>query len=204
MHLFCKIACKVVFGPAVYIRNDMECEEEERLAIAAGSTYIPRCAIDEVGNKTTVYDGCQCDVGDTEILSVCWCVDPDGNSLATQIFQFGEEMSWEEVCVDVLGCANSNVEVSVSASAAKTAVAQVEVVQHEDVVVKPHEDVVVEPNALVFPPMIDLLVYTAIATLAVIFLYTCKQLLSCFKSGTAKVHKYEPVKAALSDEESLA
>merc|ERR1712129_610163 len=74
------------------------------IAVAAGSTYVPRCRAD----NSTLYDSCQCDIGDTRTLSVCWCADEQGNQLAGRIHQFSEE-HWADVCLDKLTCEDTKV-----------------------------------------------------------------------------------------------
>ena len=68
-------ACEVQFGPSEYVLNEVSCAEEQKLAIAAGATYIPRCK----SADSTLYDGCQCDIGDSLTMGVCWCSDNTGN-----------------------------------------------------------------------------------------------------------------------------
>ena len=77
---------------------------------------MPRC----LSNDTSKYDGCQCDIGYTLELGMCWCSDAAGNPLPGQIHQFGSTAApdetkgekngtatWLEVCVNVLRCAGS-------------------------------------------------------------------------------------------------
>jgi len=97
--------CDVSFGPPTYVQNEMACDEEQKVAMSVGSTHIPRCQ----ETDSTLYDGCQCDIGDTETLGVCWCSDENGNPLDGQMSQ-PFEGSYNEVCVSELACQNTTVE----------------------------------------------------------------------------------------------
>merc|ERR1711923_53896 len=93
-------------GPAEYIRNDMTCSEEQRLAISDGSTYVPLCD----ATDSSLYDPCQCDIGNTITLGQCWCVDQEGNQISGQATYVSDALSFEEVrqtvCVEQLQCSS--------------------------------------------------------------------------------------------------
>ena len=100
-----KRACTVQFEPAIYLKNDMNCDDEQQLAISIGSNYIPLCQ----SNNNTLYDGCQCDIGDSRTLGVCWCSDKFGNKLNSKTKQIEDGMSKEEVCIFELECDNTEI-----------------------------------------------------------------------------------------------
>ena len=101
------ISCDVSFGPATPLQNEVPCDQEAKLAVASGATYIPRCD----STDSSLYDGCQCDIGDSLTMGVCWCSDESGNQLNGEIHQFGDEVSsFEEVCSEILKCSDSDVE----------------------------------------------------------------------------------------------
>jgi len=95
-------ACEVQFGPAQYLNNEVKCVEEEKLAIAAGATYIPRC----VTGDGEHYEACQCDIGDSRTMGVCWCSDETGNPTDTNVRQFDGETD-TEVCAQ-LACSGGH------------------------------------------------------------------------------------------------
>merc|ERR1712038_1502238 len=91
-------ACEVQFQPAQYLANNLDCAEEETLAIAADSFFVPRC---QSGNSTK-YEACQCDVGYTLKMDMCWCADEQGNPIETMIHMFDPEKQTDaEVCAQL-------------------------------------------------------------------------------------------------------
>eukprot|EP01083_Nonionella_stella_P244329 850494_1 len=96
-------ACIVDFGVVKYLRNDMTCADEQRLAIAIGATYIPLCD----ASDPAYYDGCQCEIVDKWTEAVCYCVDEKGNikDAKTKVVN----TNWAATCVSDLMCANSGV-----------------------------------------------------------------------------------------------
>eukprot|EP01084_Bolivina_argentea_P164157 285431_1 len=103
-------SCTVQFQSANFIRNDNDCSNEQKLAIASGSNYIPTCK----STDNTLYDGCQCDVGDSRTLGICWCSDQHGNALDGKTYQIETlDGSYQEACVDKLKCLNTEVTKSV-------------------------------------------------------------------------------------------
>lgn len=106
-------SCNVEFSPAKYIRNDVLCIDEQRLAFASGSNYIPRC---NSGN-TSLYDGCQCDIGDSKTLGQCFCVDQQGNMLDNTLMYVPDGVQFEKICVQDLQCANSEITYTAPVSA---------------------------------------------------------------------------------------
>jgi len=183
-------ACKVQFGPSEYVRNEVACAEEQSLAIAAGATYIPRCQ----STDSSLYDGCQCDIGDSLTMGVCYCVDETGNALENQMYQFGDE-TFEEVCVNVLGCDNSEVTTGASAVA----------VEFDPL---PQDEVVLMSKLMEWEPMkeVRLLVWVATATLAMIFaaaaMYVVSKCVQCMSCGNSKRGYVKQLEMA--DEEEMA
>jgi len=78
------MACEVEFDPAQYLENTVSCAEEEKLAISAGATYIPRCQ----SADSAKYEACQCDIGESWTMGVCWCSDEAGNPTDLKVHQF--------------------------------------------------------------------------------------------------------------------
>ena len=98
-------SCVVQFGPTEYVRNDMTCSEEQRLAFAAGHTFVPRCQ----SNSEDLYDSCQCDIGDSETLGQCFCADSTGNMEVNKFAYVEDGDDWARVCVQELQCTNTEV-----------------------------------------------------------------------------------------------
>merc|ERR1719334_208434 len=85
------LACEVKFGAGEVLESTnftgYACHEEQAMAIATGSTYVPRCRL----NDSALYDGCQCDIGDSLTMGICWCADEFGNVLDGRVHQFADE-----------------------------------------------------------------------------------------------------------------
>ena len=87
----------------------MSCVEEKLLAAAAESDYIPKCRTD----NPSLYDGCQCDIGNLRQLGQCRCVDESGNILPDINARYVEDQdSFKRVCVEELQCENSEYELN--------------------------------------------------------------------------------------------
>merc|ERR1712013_107135 len=198
--------CDVLFNPAESLSNAVTCAEEEKLiAAGAGSLngYVPRCQTAD----TDLYDGCQCDLGDTRFLGVCWCVDTKGNAKPSQMKQFGDEYSWEEVCVNVLGCEDSAVEIPVAADAAKMAEDAEKAEMTVDVKKVSPEEVALIESAYASLSLIDSLVRVAIASLVIVVsvyvIGKCSQCVSTWRS-TPNEHKYGALKVSeMTEDEAL-
>merc|ERR1719295_2022272 len=98
------VACEVEFYPAVPLDNMVACYEAEMMAVASGSTHVPRCQSD----NSTLYNACQCDIGDSRTMGACWCADKFGNQLPGKLHQFDKE-HWADVCIDKLACGDTEV-----------------------------------------------------------------------------------------------
>ena len=98
-------SCSVNFEPAEYLRNDIECVEEQQMAISSGAYYVPLCQ----QQNTSLYDGCQCEIVDGRTSAVCYCVDPFGNILGAgpKVKVVEGESSWQSVCVNDLKCSSA-------------------------------------------------------------------------------------------------
>eukprot|EP01084_Bolivina_argentea_P013484 25318_1 len=107
--------CDVNFDPAVYIRNDISCAEEQQVAISTGSYYIPTCQAD----NSTSYDGCQCKRGEHLNLVVCWCSDDKGNKISDKTMQVPVSMSYQQICVEKLQCSGTSLIYDTSCIAAQ-------------------------------------------------------------------------------------
>jgi len=150
-------ACEVHFEPAQYIPNDVGCAEEEKLAIAAGATYIPRCQ----SGDSSFYEPCQCDIGDSRTMGVCWCSDEKGNPSDTKVYQFSDE-SDADVCA-ALACTSGH-----------NALVQQELGDDDELqdeldgeASEPLVDVELLNNLLSLWPMLNNLLMVAFATLAI-------------------------------------
>merc|ERR1712228_546109 len=100
-------SCRVEFGPTEYINNNMQCNDEQQLAFSASATYLPRCNEDD----NSLYESCQCDIGNNIMLGKCWCSDKFGNKLNSNFVQIEKSgqspkdyASWNEVCEKVMKC----------------------------------------------------------------------------------------------------
>ena len=82
------------------------CSAEQTLALSTGSTYVPRCR----SHNSTLYDPCQCDTGNTELLGICWCADEWGNQLEGQVHQFDpNDEHFSDICLNKLACDGTEV-----------------------------------------------------------------------------------------------
>ena len=98
-------SCDVQFEASKYNRNDMTCVDEQRLAFAVGHTFVPRCD----SSEPEIYDGCQCDVGDSRTLGQCFCSDKFGNMKDDTLSYVEDGDDWRRVCVEDLKCSDSSV-----------------------------------------------------------------------------------------------
>merc|ERR1712228_711125 len=101
-----KLWCQF-FKSRVYGRRN-ECTEMQQLAIQSAELYYyPLCKDDKS------YDGCQCQRSYSLRTNLCFCVNEHGDPIDGQSMEFekGDDaiMSWQEVCVNVLACPNSDV-----------------------------------------------------------------------------------------------
>eukprot|EP01083_Nonionella_stella_P173195 596693_1 len=102
--------CAVHWGVPQYIPNDAatmtSCAAEQQLAISFGEDYLPLCQTE----NPVLYDGCQCNYGDEDRNLLCWCVDENGNKIGGKaVYRHKAVFTWQEVCVNVLKCENSEV-----------------------------------------------------------------------------------------------
>eukprot|EP01084_Bolivina_argentea_P120849 214243_1 len=96
-------ACQVNFKAAEYMRNSITCAEEQEIQIHAGGTFIPICK----SINYEYYDGCQCDIGnDKWTRPWCFCCDKFGNKILDEAMYIENGMTWEQVCVQELNCAD--------------------------------------------------------------------------------------------------
>ena len=109
-------SCNVYFDAAQYVRNDITCIEEQKLAFASGSDYIPKCK----STDPDLYDGCQCDIGNSLTLGQCMCVDKLGNILSNKLAYVSDGESFEKVCVQDLQCNNTEITYNNSQSSASS------------------------------------------------------------------------------------
>jgi len=114
-------SCRIKFGPAKALRNDMKCKEEAQLAVNTESTFVPRCKKED----RALYELCQCDVGTNDEMAKCWCSDELGNILGNdtdvvQIPKDGQKPSdyatWDEVCSKKMKCAVADDDEAATAS----------------------------------------------------------------------------------------
>jgi len=185
-------ACEVQFGPAVPVANEMTCAEEQGVAIAAGSTYIPRCQ----SSDSSLYDGCQCDIGDSRTMGVCYCVDPLGNPKENQIYQFSDE-TFEEVCVNVLSCDGTEVTVAESREVSKSVSETEPKAEPRDYIGTGLDDEWMKDRRN--------LVWMATATLAVSFvaiaMYVVTKCVQCMSCGNSKRGYVKQLEMADEEEE---
>eukprot|EP00488_Nonionellina_sp_1-RS-2012_P001066 TRINITY_DN1689_c0_g1_i1.p1 TRINITY_DN1689_c0_g1~~TRINITY_DN1689_c0_g1_i1.p1 ORF type:complete len:102 (+),score=11.18 TRINITY_DN1689_c0_g1_i1:16-321(+) len=85
------------------------CVQHKQLSISLNSDYVPLCN----SSNPVFYDGCQCNKGDDDTLTVCWCSDLNGNLIAGKAVQANKEDSmgmWQQLlcqCVELFkfgGC----------------------------------------------------------------------------------------------------
>ena len=195
-------ACEVQFGPAEGVPNEMSCAEEQKLAVAAGETYIPLCR----STDSSLYDGCQCDIGDSRSSDrrrdICWCSDESGDALDDKVHQFSTDISFEEVCVRVLECSDSEV---AEPSSAAVAVAETGPLGLNPLSAADSNKPVLDAN---WVEDLHHLVWVAIATLLTISaaaaMYVVTKCMQCMSRGVSG-YQYSQVKQSeLTDDEAMA